>query len=175
MAYGTARYSLVWSKDRHGRTALSVLGREVVRFALQRYSSVDETLRAFEKWKRSRQRFYDVAPNWRLLTRWVVFDYPATQLLVEELQHFHEDAVREPTLVQFVEVFNELHPSFAVELFVRGTNDVRRRVLTPDGELRGELADGNVYHAPTVFQLKAMLYHAEILTDRGSEPNDLDP
>jgi hypothetical protein len=32
-----------------------------------------------------------------------------------------------------------------------------------------------VYHAPTVFQLKAMLYHVGLLTERGSEPNRLDP
>ena len=163
-------------EDRHGRTELTALGREVVRFALQRYGSVDDAIRAFEEWKRSRKRFYDVSPEWGLLTRRVVFDYPATQLLVEELQHLHEDGVREPSLVQLVEYLHELHPSFAVELFIRGTNDVRRRVLTADGELRvSELGDGNVYHAPTVFQLKAMLYHAGILTKRGSEPNNLDP
>jgi len=38
-----------------------------------------------------------------------------------------------------------------------------------------ELADGNVYHSPTVFQLKAMLYHAGVLTERGAEPHRLDP
>ena len=31
------------------------------------------------------------------------------------------------------------------------------------------------YHSPTVFQLKAMLYHAGILTERGSEPSNLEP
>ncbi len=49
-------------------------------------------------------------------------------------------------------------------------------MLTDDGELRrDELRDGDVYHSPTVFQLKAMLYHAGILTERGSEPHRLDP
>jgi len=37
------------------------------------------------------------------------------------------------------------------------------------------LQDGASYHSPTVFQLKAMLYHAGILTERGSEPSRLDP
>jgi hypothetical protein len=32
-----------------------------------------------------------------------------------------------------------------------------------------------VYHSPTVFQLKAILYHAGILTERGAEPSNLDP
>ena len=37
------------------------------------------------------------------------------------------------------------------------------------------LADGSVYHSPTVFQLKAMLYHGGVLTERGAEPHRLDP
>jgi hypothetical protein len=49
-------------------------------------------------------------------------------------------------------------------------------VLTQDGDLReDELEDGSVYHSPTVFQLKAILYHAGILTNRGTEPSNLDP
>jgi hypothetical protein len=158
------------------RERLTPLGKEVVRFARREYGSVDAALRAFDDWKRSRKRFCDLAPKWGLLTRRVVYDYPATQLLVEELQHMHEDGIPEPTLVAVVEYLHELHPSFTVELFVRGDEDVRGRVLDADGELqRAALADGDVYHSPTVFQLKAMLYHAGILTTRGAEPSNLDP
>jgi hypothetical protein len=56
------------------------------------------------------------------------------------------------------------HPTFTVELFIRGEETVRERVLTGDGELRrSALEDGSVYHSPTVSQLKAMLYHAGIV------------
>ncbi|WP_440989250.1 hypothetical protein [Haloarchaeobius baliensis] len=158
------------------REELTPLGREVVRFARREHGDLDSALREFENWKRSRKRFSDVAPRWGLLTRRVVFDYPATQLLVEELQHLHDDGFPEPTLPQFVRYLHELHPSFTVELFLRGTEDVRERALTADGELRVEpLHDGSVYHSPTVFQLKAMLFHAGILTERGAEPSNLDP
>jgi len=62
------------------------------------------------------------------------------------------------------------------ELFVQGTEDVRRRVLDEDGESQsGELGDGNVFHSPSVFQLKTMLYHSGILQERGAEPHRLDP
>ncbi len=155
---------------------LTPLGQEVVRFALDRYGSVDAALDEFDAWQGSTRRFYDEAPEWGLLTRRVVFDYPATQLLVEELQTMHRDGLPEPTLVELVEWLHVHHPTFTVELFVRGTDAARRRVLDADGDLQSEgLADGNVYHAPTVFQLKAMLYHAGILTDRGAEPHRLDP
>jgi hypothetical protein len=159
-----------------GRIRLTSLGDEVVRFALREYGSVDDALDAFEDWKRSRKRFCDVAPRWGLLTRRIVYAYPATTLLVEELQHMHEDRMPEPTLPEVVEYLHELHPTFTVELFVRGDEAVRSRVLDADGELQpAALTDGGVYHSPTVFQLKAMLYHAGILTTRGAEPSNLDP
>jgi hypothetical protein len=105
-----------------------------------------------------------------------VWAYPATTLLVEELQTMHEDGITDPTLVDLVEWLHVHHPAFTVELFVRGTDDARSRVLDPDGELRvEELTDGDLFHSPTVFQLKAMLYHAGLLVDRGSEPHRLDP
>jgi hypothetical protein len=178
-AVGSARAGAAFLDLVDGRPdgdRLTPLGEEVVRFARAEYGSVDAALAAFDDWKRSRTRFCDLAPKWGLLTRRVVYAYPATQLLVEELQHAHDDGLPEPTLPQAVEYLHELHPSFAVELFVRGDEDVRRRVLDANGDLRRDaLTDGSVYHSPTVFQLKAVLYHAGILTSRGAEPSNLDP
>lgn len=171
---GAAFLNLV--EDRSGRDRLTPLGREVVRFALNRYESVEDALATFPDWYRKSKCFYDLAPAWGQLTRRIVFAYPATQLLVQEIQHLHEDGVAEPTLVDLVEYLYERHSSFAVELFVRGTDDARKRVLGRDGELRiTPLADGNIYHSPTVFQLKAMLFHAGLLTERGAEPSKLVP
>ncbi|ELZ36420.1 hypothetical protein [Halorubrum distributum] len=163
--------------DDHPEPArLTPLGREVVRFALREYGSVEAAIAKFDDWKRSRERFCELAPKWGMLTRRVVYEYPATQLLVEELQHMYEDGITEPSLPEVVEYLHALHPSFTVELFVRGDDDVRSRVLNADGELRREpLTGGEVYHSPTVFQLKAVLYHAGILTSRGAEPSNLDP
>lgn len=98
------------------------------------------------------------------MARRVVWQYPATRLLVEELQTMHGDGVREPTLVELVEWLHVHHPTFTVELFVRGTDGARERVL-----------DGEVYHSPVVFQLKAILFHAGILAERGAESHRLDP
>jgi hypothetical protein len=162
--------------DGPARLSVTSLGEEVVRFALREYRSLDDALAAFEEWKRSRKRFIDLAPKWGELTRRVVFAYPATQLLVDELQQMHDDDIVAPSLVDLVEWLHVQHPTFTVELFVRGDEAVRERTLTGDGGLRsGALEDGSVYHSPTVFQLKAMLYHAGILTERGAEPSNLEP
>lgn len=162
--------------DRHDHDALTALGEEVVRFALERYGSVETALAGFDDWRGSRVRFRDLAPEWGMLTRRVLWAYPATQRLVEELQTMHEDGIRRPSLVEFVKWLHVTHPTFAVELFLRSTDDVRTRVLNSDGELRtDQLEDGTIYHSPTVFQLKAMLYHAGILTERGAEPHRLSP
>jgi len=148
----------------------------VVRFALRRYDSVDATLSAFDGWRGSRERFCDLAPAWGSLARRVIWAYPATQLLVGELQTLHDDGVAAPSLVTLVEQLHLHHPALTVELFVRGTDDARSRVLDEGGDLRAdELGDGGVYHSPTVFQLKAVLYHSGILTERGAEPHRLDP
>jgi hypothetical protein len=158
------------------RVELRPLGEEVVRFALTRYGSVDAALSVFENWQGSRKRFCDVAPEWGLITRRVVWAYPATQLLVEELQTMHIDGVREPSLVDLVEWLHVQHPTFTVELFLRGSDEVRSRVLDEEGQIQpAELEDGTVFHSPTVFQLKAMLYHSGILTERGAEPHRLNP
>ncbi|WP_276272465.1 hypothetical protein [Haloarcula litorea] len=155
---------------------LTELGREVVRFALAEHGDLDTALSRFADWHGTRGRFVDVAPRWGQLARRVVYAYPATELLVSELRTLAADGHPEPTLVELVRYLHEVHPTFTVELFLRGTESVRRRALTADGELRAEaLTDGSVYHAPTVFQLKAMYYHAGVLTGRGAEPSTLDP
>ncbi|RBI59984.1 hypothetical protein DMJ13_20060 [halophilic archaeon] len=156
--------------------SLTPLGREVIRFAKRRCGSVQAALEEFESWYRKSRRFSDLAPEWGQLARRVVYAYPATQLLVEEIQRMYDQQMPDPTLVDVVEHLHDRHPTFAIELFIRGDKAVQQRVLTTDGDLRRPaLADGNVYHSPTVFQLKAMLYHTGILTERGREPNKLTP
>jgi hypothetical protein len=162
--------------DPDPRPTLTPLGREVVRFGLEQFGTLEAALAEFDSYRRSRERFVDVAPRWGQLARRVVYEYPATTLLVDELQQLHDDGVERPTLIDLVEWCHVHHPSFTVELFLRGDEDVRERALTGDGELRtGPLTDGACYHSPTVFQLKAMLFHAGLLTERGAEPSNLDP
>lgn len=79
-------------------------------------------------------------------------------------------------MVDLVEYCHGTHPTLTVALFLRGTDDVRRRLLSTDGRLRTDpLTEGAVYHSPTVFRLKTILYHAGIVTTTGVEPSNLDP
>ncbi|MCT9097356.1 hypothetical protein [Haloarchaeobius sp. HME9146] len=155
---------------------LTPLGAEVVRFAKREYGDVRDALESFAEYKRSRKRFIDVAPKWGQLARQIVYEYPATTLLVTELQGLHEAGNVRPSLRELVEDVYDRHPSFAVELFVSSRDEARSRVLRDDGTVdRATLADGSVYQSGTTFQLKAMLYHAGIVTERGTEPGNLDP
>lgn len=155
---------------------LTALGKEVVRFALSKYENVRIALQEFETWKRSRKRFIDIAPAWGQLTRWIVFSYPATTLLVEELQRLHEGGHGSSTLRQLVIHLYQQHPSFTIELFIRDDENARERVFATEDSLdRAVLTDGSVYQSSTTFQLKAILFHAGILTERGAEPHRIDP
>ncbi|MDZ7849422.1 MAG: hypothetical protein U5K70_00930 [Halodesulfurarchaeum sp.] len=172
---GAAFLGLVYSSPK-GTVELTNLGREVVRIGTGLEGSVDAALRRFEDWQRSRERFIDIAGEWGQLARWVVYEYPATELLVEQLQQLHDEGNEEPTLQELVLAIHDGHPVFAVELFIRGTDTAREAVFREDDSLDPEaLSNGNVYAAPTTFQLKAMLYHAGILTERGAEPHRLNP
>lgn len=156
--------------------ALTPMGEEVVRFGLATHGSIEEALSSFEALRGSRRRFVDAAPGWGRLTRWITMSYPATRVIVVALQSLHDDGHASPSLVDLVRRLFDRRPTFAVELFVRGTEVARARVLEDDGGLRpAALTDGSVYHAPTVFQLKAILFHAGVLTERGAEPHRLEP
>jgi hypothetical protein len=155
---------------------LTPLGKEVVRFAVSEHGNVELALEEFKDWHGTQKRFTKEAPKWGLVARRVIFEYPATELIVEELQSLHEQGIREPTLREFVLRLFERHPSFAVELFVSSRDEKRERVFISEDELNPDvLENGEVYQPSTTFQLKAMMFHAGILTETGAEPSRIDP
>jgi hypothetical protein len=171
---GAEFLGLVDTTSADGR--LTSLGREVVRFAVSEHGDIESALEEFDGWRRSQKRFTEVAPKWGLVARRVIFEYPATELIVEELQSLHEQGIREPTLKEFVLRLFDSHPSFAVELFVSSKDEKRERVFISEDELDPDvLENGEVYQPSTTFQLKAMMYHTGILTETGAEPSRIDP
>ena len=159
-----------------GNETLTLVGKEVVRFAVSEHGDVESALREFKEWHGKRKRFTKLSPKWGLVARRVIFEYPATELIVEELQSLHEQGVSKPTLREFVLNLFESHPSFAVELFMSTKDEKRERVFTVNDELDPDvLENGEVYQPSTTFQLKAMMFHVGILTDKGREPSKIDP
>jgi hypothetical protein len=152
------------------------LGREVLRFAREREGSLEDAFDRFDDWRRRRTCFYDLAPLWGELTRRILWDYPLTELLVEQLQRLNQSSSGPATLPDFVTHLYQTHPEVTTELFFKSDHETRQRVFAEENELRQSvLQDSTIYHSPTVFQLKAMLYHAGILTERGAEPSRLTP
>lgn len=151
------------------------LGREVVRFAREREGSLENAFDRFDDWHRKQTCFYDLAPLWGELTRRILWDYPLTELLVEQLQRVNDSSSSPTTLPDFVTHLYQTHPEVTTELFFKSDHETRQRVITDDELRRSVLQDPTVYHSPTVFQLKAMYYHAGILTERGAEPSRIDP
>jgi hypothetical protein len=156
--------------------SLTPLGREVLRFAVSEHGDAESALEVFDGWGRSRKRSTGVAPKWGLVARRVVYEYPATELIVEELQKLHNEGVSDTTLRELVLHLFDSHPSFAVELFVSNKDEKRERVFAGEDELDAEvLENGEVYQPSTTFQLKSMMYHAGLLTETGAEPSRIDP
>ncbi len=155
---------------------LTSLGKEVVRFAVSEHGSVESALEKFIDWQGSRSRFADVERRWGMVARRVIFEYPATELIVDELQSLHDRGVQEPTLREFVIHLYDSHPSFAVELFISNKDEKRERAFRDNDTLDTEaLKQGELYQPGTTFQLKAMMYHTGILIDTGKEPSNIDP
>lgn len=163
-------------KDHTNNDGLTPLGEEVVRFGLQRHQgSVDSLLEEFREWKRKQTRLTRLAPEWALLARWIVYSYPATQLLVKTIQKLQR-RVESPRLPELVQEMYEENPTFAIEFFIRDTDDARSKVLTTEGKLNNSsLSHVDVYRSVTTYQFKQMLYHCGILSESGNDTSNLNP
>jgi hypothetical protein len=91
---------------------------------------------------------------------------------IQELQNNDQP----PILPTVVENLFDTSPTFAVELFIRDTEEARSAVLTDDGELiTPSLLESHVYRSVVAYQFKQMLYHSGILAESGSDSSNLEP
>lgn len=163
-------------KQPDGSDVLSPLGEEVLRFGLQKHEqSLESTLKEFKSWKGEKTRLTQLAPDWALIARRVVFGFPATQMLVKHIQELQNNE-QPPTLPTVVEHLFDTSPTFAVEFFIRDTEEARSAVLTGDGDLiTASLLESQVYRSVVAYQFKQMLYHSGILSESGSDSSNLEP
>jgi hypothetical protein len=163
-------------KQPDGSDVLSPLGEEVLRFGLQKHEqSLRSVLEEFKSWKGEQTRLTQLAPDWALIARRVVFAFPATQMLVTHIQELQNND-QPPILPTVVENLFDTSPTFAVEFFIRDTEEARSAVLTDDGELiTPSLLESHVYRSVVAYQFKQMLYHSGILAESGSDSSNLEP
>lgn len=172
---GAAFLGLI-EKQADGSDVLSPLGEEVLRFGLQKHDqSLNSVLEEFKSWKGKQTRLTQLASDWALVARWVVFSFPATQILINHIQGL-ESNDQPPTLPTVVEHLFDTSPTFAIEFFIRDTKEARSAVLTGDGDLTtASLLEPQVYRSVVVYQFKQMLYHSGILAESGSDSINLEP
>ncbi len=172
---GAAFLGLI-EKQPDGSDVLSPLGEEVLRFGLQKHEqSLRSVLEEFKSWKGEQTRLTQLAPDWALIARRVVFAFPATQMLVKHIQELQNND-QPPTLPTVVEYLFDTSPTFAVEFFIRDTEEARSAVLTGDGDLiTASLLESPVYRSVVAYQFKQMLYHSGILAESGSDSSNLEP
>lgn len=172
---GAAFLGLI-EKQPDGSDVLFPLGEEVLRFGLQKHEqSLRSVLEEFKSWKGKRTRLTQIAPDWALIARRVVFSFPATQMLVKHIQELQNND-QPPILPTVVEYLFDTSPTFAVEFFIRDTEEARSAVLTGDGELiTASLLESQVYRSVVAYQFKQMLYHSGILAESGSDSGNLEP
>ena len=172
---GAAFLGLI-EKQPDSSDVLSPLGEEVVRFGLQKHEQLlNSVLEEFKSWKRERTRLTQLASDWAYVARRVVFSFPATQMLVKHIQELQNND-QPPILPAVVEHLFDTSPTFAVEFFIRDTEEARSAVLTGDGDLiTASLLEPHVYRSVVVYQFKQMLYHSGILAESGSDSSNLEP
>lgn len=162
---------------RDGTEELTPLGREIVRAIVYHHGGVQPALSVISDQTSSSQRFIDACPVMGTLARQALLAYPPTQVLIDTIGEFMRHGVERPTLAQVAKRLAEERPDFALDLFV-STADRSRVLDGADGQAvdLDAFDDGTVYSTHTTFQYKAMLYHAGILTERGTDAKaELEP
>ncbi|WP_415380489.1 hypothetical protein [Halosimplex sp. TS25] len=162
-----------------GGPQLTPAGREAVRTIRFHHGGLEPALDCIDALTGSGRRFIDECPVMGTVVRQSLLSYPPTQVLVNTLDDLAQDGVTEPSLATVASAVAAERPNFTLDLFISTRSEYRDRVLSDkDGEVidTSALTEGEVYSTHTTFQYKAMLYHAGILTERGTgTKSELDP
>jgi hypothetical protein len=155
----------------NGELILTSLGKEVVRFAIRTHNSVDSALTEMETWggRGSQTDLIDRHKGWGELMRQILFQYPATPILIETIEEETQssgeaDPTDGPSLPELVQSLYQKRPAYTIELFVRQESNSRERVFKDDDSLSTEaLTTTGIYQSTTVYQYKMLLRHSAIL------------
>lgn len=153
---------------------LTTRGQVVAQRAGRLHDGLDGALDLLESLKGTHKRFTDFAPKWKAVGPYIAMGDPSVAYLVPLLQDLHNEQSGPFVLPDLVSYLLERDPDFTIELFIRDTQRARDRISMPD--IRpSALQETDSYRASTTYQLKNLLYHLGVLTERGADTNKLDP
>lgn len=160
---------------------LTPLGQTVVHALIDAYGSLTEVLEVVQRLRRRSKPLIQMEPILGLMARWVVLEYPGTRELIDVIDHLMENTETEPSLELVTKELASRSPDLAVELFVNqrkmSTEFSDGEVFDSDGNIRPSVfEERSIYHTNTIFQYKAFLVNAGILTEYGVDSQEkLDP
>lgn len=144
---------------------LSLRGDRVVATAVRAHGSPRAGLDALKDLSGSSRRFVTARPSWALLARHLAQTYGPAQPIIDVLRGHGSLAL--PALVKNLA---QDRPEYVVETFLQA-DDIAASDICAEGSL--ERADA--YRGQAVYQLKSLLYHCGVLTQRGADTSRLEP
>lgn len=168
---GAANLGLVTNEQ---SPSLTTRGQVVAQRATRLHDGLDGALELMESLKGTHKRFTDFAPKWKAVGPYIAMGDPSVAYLIPLLQDLHAEHSGPFRLPDLVSYLLERDPDFTIEVFIRDTQRARDRVAMPDIR-QTALHETSTYRASTTYQLKNLLYHLGVLTQRGADTNKLDP
>lgn len=150
------------------RGELTQDGRRIATHAADTYGSARTALEQFEEWRGTTTRLIELDGGvWAGVVPEIVSGYPP----VKDIAAILNENGNRLTLPELAHEYLIRWPETARALVVRHTVDL------PEDESQAAdmLFDAGVYHSGVTCQLKTILYHCGILTEKGSDSTHLMP
>lgn len=144
---------------------LTPRGDQVVATAVRAHGSPRAGLDALKNLSGSSRRFVTARPGWAPLARHLAHTYGPAQPIIDVLRGHRSLAL--PALVRHLA---QDHPEYVVETFLQADD-----IAASDIGAEESLERADAYRGQAVYQLKSLLYHCGVLTQRGADTSRLEP
>lgn len=161
-----------------GQYRLTDHGEIVVAKALDAYGTVEAAIDEFDNLKGSRARFVELHEVWKSVGPSIAQADPAIAYLISLMQDVHATSGRDEfhldDLTQYY--LSDADADFTVEFFFSHQQVTQDKIhaTLQNGEY-DVFESADAYCATVTYQLKTLLYHLGVLTERGSDSTRLDP
>lgn len=157
---------------------LTEYGRTVVAKITDAFENTENALSEFQRLKGSRSRFTETHDVWKAIGPDIAQADPAIAYLVDLLQDVHNDSGRDEfPLAELAQYYLCEHdPEFTVEFFFNDRQTVRDKIhATLQNNECDIFYSVDAYRATVTYQLKSMLFHLGVLSERGKDTSRFNP